>query len=292
MKIIPLRPGTNIPSYDLLGSGWHYDSVGVRNPRKIIEYWQLDPAANVGVVNRGRFLILDLDNKPGMPRGVDSIMDLMDEYEPLPDVPWVRTPSGGIHLYFTLPEGEPPLPIANGYLRGVDLPGQVAAPPSVKLQMVRDHRFPKEATPIYTPYVWGRLDLWPPPLAPDWLVADIRVRPRATNGGRKPNGSVGHSSLPTDEWFIENGLGAYSNSRDDDALRWARRLWGRYGGLPDGEQIIYDMVTRAWERRTAKDHEFTLNDAYRKIEQARHYWDVEYQINLRMASSLFGDVDA
>ena len=83
-----------------------------------------------------------------------------------------------------------------------------------------------------------------------------------------------------------------SDSRDDDALRWARRLWGRYGGLPDGEQIIYDMVTRAWERRTAKDHEFTLNDAYRKIEQARHYWDVEYQINLRMASSLFGDVDA
>ena len=57
----------------------------------------------------------------------------MDEYEPLPETTRIMTPSGGAHLYFAMPEGEPPLPIRQDWLQDVDIPWQVPVPPSAKL---------------------------------------------------------------------------------------------------------------------------------------------------------------
>ena len=55
-----------------------------------------------------RVLVIDIDTKPGKPNGWESIFDLMKEYEPLPETTSVITPSGGMHLYYAMPEGEPP----------------------------------------------------------------------------------------------------------------------------------------------------------------------------------------
>ena len=75
----------------------------------------------VGIVTAvsplSRVLIIDIDTKPGKPNGWESIFDLMEEYGPLPETTSVITPSGGMHLYYAMPEDEPPVPAEWGGCR-------------------------------------------------------------------------------------------------------------------------------------------------------------------------------
>jgi hypothetical protein len=177
-------------------------------------------------------------------------MDLMDEYEPLPETSWVRTPSLGQHLYFAWPEGEPPLPHVVGWLPGVDVPWQVAVPPSAKLEMFKDSRIKNDrAVPIYLPYEWGQV-INPLPVAPAWLLEDIRTRPRQTQGGQARGGTYGHSAseLPATELFLERGLGWFTGSRDFDCFKLGRRLWGQYGD----EATVVAFIYEAWKRTPPK----------------------------------------
>jgi hypothetical protein len=87
-----------------------------------------------------------------------SIFDLMEEYEPLPETTRVITPSGGTHLHYAMPEGEPPVRCRVGWLPGVDIPWLVPVPPSAKL-----------VSSIYLPYRFGQQILGPLPEAPSWV---------------------------------------------------------------------------------------------------------------------------
>jgi hypothetical protein len=117
-----------------------------------------------------RVLVPDIDTKPGKPNGWESISDLVKEYEPLPETTRVITPSGGMHLYYALPEGEPPLPFKPGWLPGVDIPWVVPVPPSAKL-----------VSSISVPYSLRLPVAEPLPEAPRWLLTDIRTpRQRTT----------------------------------------------------------------------------------------------------------------
>jgi hypothetical protein len=69
-------------------------------------------------------------NRPGFHA---ASFDLVKEYEPLPETTRVITPSGGMHLYCAMPEGEPPLLFKPGWLPGVDIPWVVPVPPSARL---------------------------------------------------------------------------------------------------------------------------------------------------------------
>ena len=171
-----------------------------------------------------RVLVIDIDTKPGKPNGWGSISDLIKQYEPLPETTGVITPSGGTHLYYAMPEGEPPVRCRVGWLPGVDIPWLVPVPPSAKLTA-------GEIREDYVDYQLARI-VEPLPIAPAWLLADIRNRGNTTTSDRscarspQQTEATTHLSvrrprwrseaLPPTELFIENGLGWFTGSRDDD----------------------------------------------------------------------------
>jgi Bifunctional DNA primase/polymerase, N-terminal len=306
--VIPLKHGKNRPHGLLLGKGWSpkAGTAGSRDPEQITAWWQSDPSAVIGIVTGvsplSRVLVIDIDTKPGKPNGWESIFHLMEEYGPLPETTSVVTPSGGMHLYYAMPEGEPPVRCRVGWLPGVDIPWQVPVPPSAKLIM-QDAE--PETAEDYVYYQFARI-VDPLPIAPAWLLADIRNRrtqsqrlsrtERArrhaeallpTEPGQSPpsrtGGVGGHAeALPPTELFIENGLGWFTGSRDYDCLKLARRLWSQYGD----EAEVVGVIFKAGERSPAKDHPFSWQDAYHKIKQAERYWLEDREHILRRAESL------
>ena len=93
-------------------------------------YWS---RSNVGIVTGGasRLFVLDVDVAKG---GFDSLAQLESEHGKLPPTLRVRTPSGGIHIYFHVPDG---LALPDGSQAklgpGLDVRcdrGLVVAPPS------------------------------------------------------------------------------------------------------------------------------------------------------------------
>jgi hypothetical protein len=228
--------------------------------------------------------------------GWESIFHLMEEYEPLPETMSVITPSGGTHLYYAMPEGEPPVRCRVGWLPGVDIPWLVPVPPSARL-----------VSSSYVPYKLGRQVAEPLPEAPSWVFADIRTRPGQRQrpirkkGVRRRSEALAHTepsqsqrhistggvrwhseALPPTELFIENGLGWFTGSRDSDCFRLARRLWFQYGD----EAAVVGRIFKAWEHTPPKDHPFTWLDAYHKIKQAERYWRADVEANRRLAELL------
>jgi Bifunctional DNA primase/polymerase, N-terminal len=223
-----------------------------------------------------------------------SIFNLLDEYqEKLPETTSVTTPSGGRHLYFAMPEGEPPVPFRPGWLPGVDIPWVVPVPPSARFSIATP-----DTAVTYVEYRWASI-VEPLPVAPAWLLADIRNRGRQPQGrklrsdvrnrSKQPARPIGAGSsrgdfavFPPTEEFIENGLGWFTGSRDSDCFRLACRLWSQYGD----EATVVGLIFKAWERTPPKDHPFTWADAYHKIKQAERYWLEDREHILRRAESL------
>jgi Bifunctional DNA primase/polymerase, N-terminal len=141
--VIPLEHGKNIPNRLLLGKGWSpkAGTVGSHDPEIIKAWWEQDPIANIGIVTAvsplSRVLVIDIDTKPGKPNGWDSIFHLMEEYGPLPETTSVITPSGGTHLYYAMPEGEPPGAVQGGVAAGRRHP---VADPSTAVGEVDDRK--------------------------------------------------------------------------------------------------------------------------------------------------------
>jgi hypothetical protein len=306
---IPLEHGKNIPHRLILGSGWSpkAGTVGSQDPEIIKAWWAQDPIANIGIVTAvsplSHVLVIDVDTKPGKPNGWESIFNLMNEYkERLPETTSVSTPSGGTHLYYAMPEGEPPVPFRPGWLPGVDIPWHVPLPPSAKLitQKLQGGSMSKPDTAeTYVEYQWSSI-VEPLPVAPAWLLADMRNRGKqqrpircadVRNGSKQPQRLLGegrfqdHSAaLPRTELFIENGLGWFTGSRDSDCFRLACRLWSQYGD----EATVVAWIYQAWRRTPPKDHPFVWDDAYRKINQAERYWRIEVEVSRRLAAVLAG----
>ena len=71
------------------------------NPRKIREWYAQFPGCNWGVsLKKSGLICIDADRKPGK-KGSESLDDLELDRGILPDTLVARTPSGGLHIYFT-----------------------------------------------------------------------------------------------------------------------------------------------------------------------------------------------
>lgn len=232
--------------------------------------------------------MIDVDAKKSRPNGPQSMLWLRSAYgEELPETTKITTPPGGTHWYYLMQEGEPPVPFRPGWLPNVDIPWQVPVPPSAKLikQKFQDSSMSKPDTAeIYIPYQWASIAR-PLPLAPAWLVADIRNRRKQPQGPIRGGGSQGHSAaLPPTEEFIERGLGWCTGSRDFDCFRLASRLWSQYGD----EATVVAFIYEAWKRTPPKDHPFSWQDAHHKVKQAERYWRAAVETIRRQAASLTG----
>lgn len=129
---------------------------------------------NVGWVVPVNRLVLDLDSKVGRV-GAESLADLEAIYGKLPDCPTQRTASGGLHLVFSLPEGEVVPNSASKVGKDLDIKsggnGYIVVEPST---------IDGEA------YTWikdspNNTDNWNPPLAPKWLI-DLAKKEKSTLG--------------------------------------------------------------------------------------------------------------
>jgi hypothetical protein len=121
LHVLPCAPGDKPP---LWGLGWE-DASG--DPERIMEWWSLEPAANVGVACTGDLVVLDVDGA----EGEEFLAELEARYGYVPQTREVATGrrEGGRHLWFKRPEG-----LTEGWrYRGLELKasGYVLAPPSV-----------------------------------------------------------------------------------------------------------------------------------------------------------------
>jgi hypothetical protein len=104
-----------------------------KNEDQIQVWWTKWPDANIGLVTgqaSGR-IVLDIDVKKGK-KGLESLQTLIDENGPLPQTLTARTPSGGWHYVFRMPDR--PIKSRKGVRDGVDLLADgsyFVAPPSV-----------------------------------------------------------------------------------------------------------------------------------------------------------------
>jgi hypothetical protein len=105
------------------GHGFHDAST---DPRKIHAWWNRWPGANIGMPTgkRSGVFVLDVDD-------LGALAELEAEIGKLPATWTVRTPSGGLHLYFRHVEGVTNSPGA--LPDGIDVRGEggyVLVPPS------------------------------------------------------------------------------------------------------------------------------------------------------------------
>jgi hypothetical protein len=132
--IFPQKPCTKLP-YGEISKDRHYlqePYIGSSDLDQISAWWREWPAANIGcALGRSHLIVIDMDNKHPdvLQPGWVTIRDLEEKYgEELPPTTLVRTPSSGLHAYFSLGGAEPV--IKPSFLENVDVPAQVPLPPS------------------------------------------------------------------------------------------------------------------------------------------------------------------
>lgn len=139
----------------------------VTDPAQVRDWWRQWPDANLGICTgtEAGVWVLDIDTH-GEHNGYASLDELEAEHGALPDTLAVLTGSGGLHLYWTMPEGRR-LRNRTSVRPGLDVRGSggyVVAPPSVH----PDTRQPYEVKARH-----------PVAEAPAWLVDLVApVQPR------------------------------------------------------------------------------------------------------------------
>lgn len=174
-SVIPLREGGMLP----VEREWQ--NRGRRTRAEVEAAWSLYPGANIGIVT-GRvsgLWVLDIDPDNG---GSAALAGLVQAYGRLPETYVVRTPSGGMHYYFLLPEDFEPRNAQHGR-RGGKLPvgidvrgwhGYVAAPPTsrVATESKRGGTYVVETDFPLSPAPEWLLDLIRPPEVPERVERD------------------------------------------------------------------------------------------------------------------------
>ncbi|MBD0838846.1 bifunctional DNA primase/polymerase [Streptomyces sp. TRM68416] len=122
--VFPLRPGSKQPALhgadrcrttgDCASGHLKWEQRASTDPRRIALCWEAHPANIAIATGPSGLVVVDLDvpkEKSGKgssdtPSGVSSFLALCERAgQPWPTTYTVRTPSGGMHLYFTAPPG-------------------------------------------------------------------------------------------------------------------------------------------------------------------------------------------
>lgn len=197
-RAFPCIPGTKLPAVKNWANNCFVDML------ETAEQWPGD-AHNIGVHCRG-LVVVDVDVKNGR----DGIADLKH----LPDMPetyTVKTPSGGLHLYYRLPPGVEVSNSARNLPAGIDVRGAggyVLAPGSIV-----DGK----------PYVIAR-DL-PVAPAPEWLLERLRTAAERTTESGTVIGELDTPvAIDQARKVVARQSDSFEGSRDDDGARLANRL--------------------------------------------------------------------
>lgn len=98
--VFPLLPNSKRPAIK------DWPTLATSDPDYVGGWWKENPDYNIGIHTKG-MMVIDLDPKHG---GLDSWAALVETgrllEDEIPPTLTVRTPSGGLHLYFRLPPGQ------------------------------------------------------------------------------------------------------------------------------------------------------------------------------------------
>jgi hypothetical protein len=123
-KVFPITPGAKAPP---LVNGWPAQATD--DSRQVLSWWGQWPDANIGIHCEG-LLVVDVDIKKGGAESFGQLEDLLG----LPYTQKHRTPTGGWHVIYRLPEGHPGVPNSVEALgKGLDVRstnGYIVAPGS------------------------------------------------------------------------------------------------------------------------------------------------------------------
>jgi hypothetical protein len=216
--VLPCRVGTKLPMTK-------HGSHDATSDAELIRSWWLQwPAANVGVATGPESGLYVIDEDQG---GAETIASLA-----LPPTFTIRTPSGGRHFYFRLPDGVDLGNSAKTKLGpGVDTRGRggyVVAPPSVVAGSHYAVEVDTEIAPLPA-HIIARLQ--PPPRAPQRPP----VAPRAATG-------YGERALAEELARVEGALEGTRNDCLNTAAFSLGQLVG--GGVLDGLRVR-DELRRA-----------------------------------------------
>lgn len=99
-RVFPLKPGAKAPPLVK-----DFPAVATTDSTVIRQWWLATPEANVAIEGGG-YAIVDVDPR----KGGDNALQQLDDVLGLPATLTTRTPTGGRHLFFRLPEGHPGVP--------------------------------------------------------------------------------------------------------------------------------------------------------------------------------------
>lgn len=187
--VLPLKPGSKVPA---TRNGKNDASA---DAGQVASWFTTDTDRNVGIVTgeRSRLIVVDIDPRNDGDAGFDR---LERTYGKLPDTMRAKTGGGGLHLYFSVPDGTAGLsdrPGVAGY-DGVDLKagGYVVAAPSV-------HESGNA-------YAWENEAPIAP--APDWLIDLARGGKRIKSAAPPSNGSIAEGGRNDTLFRLASGLRA------------------------------------------------------------------------------------
>ena len=129
----PVFPCARGGKHPATGRGFHDATL---DSEQVHQWWTDTPAANIGIATGAAGLVVvDVDAHDDGPDGWANWCALVAAHaDAWPDTFEVTTPSGGQHIYFTAPAGEPVRNSASKLAPGVDVRGvggYVVAAPSV-----------------------------------------------------------------------------------------------------------------------------------------------------------------
>lgn len=240
---------------------------------KILEWHQWVPLANWGWLQDHTFA-LDVDPKRG---GLESLAQ-WEEEQGGPAATLVQaTPSGGWHYVYRQPVaevdgGEGLIRVSGDILPGIEVRGYGS------YIMVDPSRGVEGSWRLRDPDVV--------PAEPDELTLQLIARHgidptgwgdgvesksgKSKSGKGKTKSSGLSSDLPATEWFLKNGFGGHTGSRNVDAYRLAWRLLALGDRYPEmyGVGTIADIFRRCWQATEQGDAPFTWDECLGALQSA------------------------